>query len=75
MLRNHLNANVEIYFTKKILKNNKKRSEMIEEIVSWADENPPRKEVIKRMTNVGVKKSKQLELAELCKFTYFRQAK
>lgn len=75
MLRNYLNANAEIYFTKKVLKDDKKRSEMIEEIVSWTDENPSRKEVINRMAHVGVKKNKQLELAELCKFTYFGQAK
>ncbi len=75
MLRNHLNANAEVYFTKKVLKNEKKRNQIIDDIVSWTDENPTLKEVIKRMKSAGVKKNKQTELAELCKFTYYNQAK
>ena len=49
--------------------------EKTEEIVGWADENPSRGELLKRLANLGVVENQIGSLADLCKYTYFNQAK
>jgi penicillin-binding protein 2 len=47
----------------------------IDEIVSWAEENPSRGETIERVTKLNVKEDRIEEISDLAKFSYFNQAK
>ena len=76
LLRYALNANAEKFFKTRVLADPELLSEKIEEIVSWADENPVRSEIIERLSesDMGIKEGMEVELAELCKYTYFNYA-
>ncbi|MCR5481374.1 MAG: penicillin-binding protein [Clostridia bacterium] len=74
MLRNVLIGRAEKYFKEEVVADKTLLNDYIEEIVSWAEENPTRGETIKRMSKVGIKEDMIETVADLCKFTYFNQA-
>lgn len=47
----------------------------IEEIVSWADENPSRGTIYDRMLELGIKEEKVNIYTDIAKYSYFNQAK
>ncbi|WP_027398126.1 penicillin-binding transpeptidase domain-containing protein [Anaerovorax odorimutans] len=73
-LRNVLISNAEIYFKSSVLKDKELLEKNIDTIVSWTEENPKRRELIKRMSNIGIKDEKCEAVADLCKFDYFNNA-
>ena len=70
-----LNMRAERYFETDVLENNNMLKQDIEEIVSWAEENPSRNEIIRRMRDTGIKDEMVVAVAELCKYSYFNFAK
>lgn len=75
MLRNHIKARAKEYFETEIYSDKTVLEDKINEIVSWAEENPSRGELINRISKLGVKKDKVETLADTTKFSYFNQAK
>lgn len=76
MLRRHVQTNAKEYFTAEIVADRAALEKQIETLVSWAEENPGRGELIKRVSELGgVKKEKIETLADIAKFSYFNQAK
>ncbi len=71
----------EDYFIQSIYENEEKLNEAVDEIAEWADENPSRGEIIRRLSNMGVREenventsiSKVEDLADLIKYSYFNQ--
>jgi penicillin-binding protein 2 len=74
LLKRHLYDNAEEYFTQGFLNDAALLGGSIEEIVSWADENPKRSEIITRMQDMGVKADQINRVADTCKSTYFNFA-
>lgn len=74
-LENDLLANAEDYFTEKVTEDRKQLDSEIEEISGWIEEDPSRDELIERIGKLHVKKKKVEKLADLCKYTYFVEAK
>lgn len=74
-LSNILNIRAERYFDPEVLVDKDLLKSYIYEIVSWTDENPPRRELIKRMSEVGLKEDMVTHVADLCKFSYYNYAK
>ncbi len=75
MLRNVLIGRAEMYFEKSLIDDKEKLNETIKTIISWTEENPTRNELIERLGKLGIKKDLIETVADLCKFTYFNQAK
>ncbi len=75
MLKNHIKVRAKDYFESEIYEDKEKLDKNILEIISWADENPSRGELISRTGKLGVKKDKIETLVDAAKFTYFNQAK
>lgn len=75
LLRNVLIGRAETYFKEAIVEDKVKLMANIEEIVSWTDENPGRRDLIAKMKTVGIKDNMVEPVADLCKYTYFSQAK
>ncbi|HZK57713.1 MAG TPA: penicillin-binding transpeptidase domain-containing protein [Clostridia bacterium] len=77
MLSNYLNRqmDVEDLNSEKIKPNTENLKSIIDEIVSWAEENPPRATIEKRMIELGVKKEKAGIYTDAAKYDYFNQAK
>jgi penicillin-binding protein 2 len=75
LLRNYLLGQAEYIFNAKVLKDEDKLIENVDEIVSWTKENPTISEIQSRLVKQGVKKSEALALAEECKYTYYNYAK
>ncbi|MBB6214898.1 penicillin-binding protein 2 [Anaerosolibacter carboniphilus] len=75
MLKNHIKDRAKDYFEPEIYEDKETLEKNIAEIVSWADENPSRGELINRTGKLGVKKDKIETLVDTAKFTYFNQAK
>ena len=50
-------------------------TKIIEEIVSWADENPSRGTIYDRMLELGIKEEKVNIYTDIAKYSYFNQAK
>ena len=73
-LRAMLRSRSELYFKPEVWQDNALFTQYVDEIVSWCEENPTRNDTLERLVNVGVKKDKLEELADLCKFSYFNQA-
>lgn len=73
-LRNVLGWNAKTYFEPEICEDKTLLSEYIDTIVDWAEENPTRAEIIRRLGDCGVMKDKIEPLADLCKFSYFNFA-
>ncbi|MGP1570315.1 MAG: penicillin-binding transpeptidase domain-containing protein [Eubacteriales bacterium] len=76
-LKYDLTIHAEKYFVKKYQKDKTLLAKSVDEIVSWTEENPNKKEILDRLAKqkLGVKESAQDALADLCKFTYFNYAK
>ncbi|SDK58143.1 penicillin-binding transpeptidase domain-containing protein [Natronincola ferrireducens] len=77
MLRRHLERQMKlddlddtkVEATEEVLK------ETIEQIVSWAEENPSRGEVYRRMVDLGIKEDRANIYTDICKYSYFTQAR
>ncbi|MDR2296657.1 MAG: hypothetical protein LBD95_07660 [Clostridiales Family XIII bacterium] len=74
LLKRHLYDNAEEYFTREYLNDAALLGGSIEEIVSWADENPKRAEIIARMQDMGIEADQINRVADTCKSTYFNFA-
>lgn len=76
-LKNVLNANAEVYFTKEVYSNSKRLEKDINTIVNWMDEDSITYSEMKEkyLPEVGVKESQYDAVTELCLYTYFNQAK
>jgi penicillin-binding protein 2 len=57
-----------------VLKNPDSLEQSIKTIISWAEENPPIREIKTRMQRLGVKSGEVTSIAETCKYTYFNYA-
>ena len=75
MLRNVLIGRAEMYFEKSLIDDKDKLNDTIMTIVDWTEENPSRNELISRLGKLGVKEDLVETVADLCKFTYFNQAR
>ncbi|MDD2217151.1 MAG: penicillin-binding transpeptidase domain-containing protein [Eubacteriales bacterium] len=73
-LRSKLKASAYTYFPKNVYDDEELLSDKIEEIVSWTEENPSRGELIERLEDYA-REGKAEDLADLCKYSYFNQAK
>lgn len=65
---------LEAYKDITIENNEQEYNKRLEEITSWADENPSRAEIIKRLSKLNVKNELLEEIADLLKYTYFNNA-
>ncbi len=75
MLRNVLIGRAEMYFKKSLIDDKDKLNDTIMTIVDWTEENPSRNELISRLGKLDVKEDLIETVADLCKFTYFNQAR
>lgn len=77
MLRNHLTRQMKLedLDVTKVKPTSELLAEIIEEIVSWADENPSRTVVYNRMLELGIKEEKVNIYTDIAKYSYFNQAK
>jgi penicillin-binding protein 2 len=74
MLKQRLMGQAESLFGAKTAKNHSTLTDLIDEIVDWTEENPSIVEIRDRLIELGVKKSKAMDTAEECKYTYFNYA-
>lgn len=75
-LRGKLKYVMEDYFGTEIAENEKKRDEIIAEIIGWADENPSRGAIINRLKEMTGKTYTEVEpLADTIKYSYFNLMK
>ena len=74
-LRNVLLTRAKLYFDPATIADKTLLTENIDKIVSWADENPTRTEILRRMEEVGVLPDMIATVTDLCKYTYFNLAK
>lgn len=75
-LRNYLLAESERYFKRSSLKNRKKTIKNIEKIVNLSDKDLSLEEIIGKLNNESfIRKDRIYDLASVCKYTYFAQAK
>jgi len=74
LLRQKLFGEAEYIFTEKILNDYNKLEDNINNIVSWAEENPPIEELKNRLMKLGVKKSEAFSTAQTIKYSYFNFA-
>ncbi len=77
MLNNHLNRqmSVEDLDPEKIKPSTENLKNIIDKIVSWTEENPPRATIEKRMIELGIKKERAGIYTDVAKYDYFNQAK
>ncbi|HZJ76108.1 MAG TPA: penicillin-binding transpeptidase domain-containing protein, partial [Oscillospiraceae bacterium] len=77
MLSSYLNRqmNVEDLDPDKVAPSAENLKDIIKEIVSWAEENPSRGAIEKRMMELGIKKEKAGMYTDIAKYNYFNQAK
>lgn len=77
MLRNHLRRQMQIEDLDDTIVDPTPELllEIIEEIVSWADENPSRTEIYNRMLKLGLKEEKVNIYTDISKYSYFNQAR
>lgn len=75
LLKNYLRRNAQLYFDNSVTSNETLLNQKITQIISWTEENPSRTETYNRLQKLGVTPSKLYDLTDLCKFTYFNQAK
>ncbi len=77
MLNNYLNRqmNVEDLDSEKVTPSAENLKNIIKEIVSWAEENPSRAAIEKRMVELGIKKEKASIYTDIAKYNYFNQAR
>ncbi|MEA1974753.1 MAG: penicillin-binding transpeptidase domain-containing protein [Bacillota bacterium] len=72
-LRKKLNLVLSKYFNESITSDPDKTNEIIDEIISWSDENPSRGTIIKRLDDLGAEGDfyKISPLADIIKYDYF----
>lgn len=77
MLRNHLRRQMRVEDLDETMVDPTPEQllEVIEEIVSWADENPARSVIYNRMLDLGVKEDKASIYTDVSKYSYFTQAR
>lgn len=77
MLRNHLRAHLKVddLDETKIDATEEVRDNIIDEILSWTDENPSRGEVYRRLVDIGIKEEKVNIYTDIIKYSYFNQAR
>lgn len=77
MLNNYLNRQmtIEDLDPEKIEPNTENLNDIKATIVGWAEENPPRATIEKRIIDLGVKKEKASIYTDVAKYNYFNQAK
>lgn len=76
MLWNQLYSDALTFFPKKIANNYKQLVKEIDVITNWIYDNPDRDELIDLIDeNTKVKKSQVENVADICKYSYFNQAK
>ncbi|SES74865.1 penicillin-binding protein 2 [Natronincola peptidivorans] len=77
MLRNHLNRQMTINDLDETIVDPTPEllTEIIEEIVSWAEENPARSVIYNKMVDLGVKEEKAGIYTDIAKYSYFNQAR
>lgn len=63
----------EDYLPEDILNDENKLKECIDGIISWAEDNPSRGEIVRRLNKLGVEESKLNPLADIIKYDYFNQ--
>ncbi len=73
LLRRKLVSVAKEYFEDDIIVNEEVLSDKLETIVSWADENPTRSEIVRRLKDIGVLENKLNQLADLVKYSYYNQ--
>ncbi|MDK2918028.1 MAG: penicillin-binding protein 2 [Candidatus Petromonas sp.] len=73
LLERKLTSIAKDYFTQEILSSKQKLNQSIQKILSWADDNPSRVQLIRRLKDIGVIESKTEELADLVKYSYYNQ--
>jgi penicillin-binding protein 2 len=73
LLGRELENILKMYFPETITSDEKKLSEVIDEIVSWSDENPSRSEIIKRLMDLGSNDDYYVteKLGDIIKYDYF----
>jgi penicillin-binding protein 2 len=73
LLRGRLEVILEDYFPQEVVTDKKKLATIIDEILSWADDNPSRAEIIRRLTALGAKDDYTLvgKLADYIKYSHF----
>lgn len=74
-LKNVLIGRAELYFTDEVVTDKELLMNQIETIVSWTEENPSRNTIIERLSNLGIRNDMIETVTDLCKYTYFNQAK
>jgi len=77
MLNNYLNRQMRLedLDPNKITPDADNLETIIQEIISWADENPSRGTIENKMIELGVKKEKASIYTDVVKYNYFNQAK
>lgn len=77
MLRNYLNRQLteEDLDLERLTPDEESIKNIIEEIVAWAEENPARSTIEKRIIDLGIKKERASILTDVVKYNYFNQAK
>ncbi len=73
-LKYFLKLNASQYFTTQIYAGQNTLNETLDTILSWAEENPSRKEIQKRLSKLGVRQEKLVELSSMIKSDYFNFA-
>ena len=66
---------VEDLDPEKVTPDTKNLKNIIKEIVSWAEENPSRATIEKRMVELGIKNERASMYADIAKYDYFNQAR
>jgi penicillin-binding protein 2 len=74
-LRNVLLSRANLYFKPTIVSDKTLLSDNVDKIVSWTEENPTRSTILERMKTVGVVDDMIITVTDLCKYTFFNQAK
>ncbi|ARE87332.1 Peptidoglycan synthase FtsI precursor [Clostridium formicaceticum] len=77
MLRNHLRRQMKLedLDETKVNPTSELLTEMIEEIVGWAEENPSRSMIYNRMIDLGIREDKAGIYTDIAKYSYFNQAR
>lgn len=73
MLKNRLIEIMPEYFPDNLIDTNAKRQKIIDEIISWSEENPNRSDLINRLMSLGSSEDYYIteKLADIVKYDYF----
>lgn len=72
MLRRKLQSTASEFFHDDIINSEEQTKDAIDTIILWADENPSRNEIIRRLKELNIMKvGKSEQLADLVKYSYF----